>query len=126
MLYKNGQGARGDLGPNDFFTTLAHDMIDNEYDIHGPNVPSNIPSSSEDISPAQAQVDSVLLVETILRRKPKQGRISKHKALRRFFGYNKKTKWVCKTCCSNAEKETFVCHPMSGRDCFIKHVKENH
>ena len=41
----------------------------------------------------------------------------------------RKTKYTCSKCeelQENEEKETFICHPSTNRDCFFQHIQQVH
>lgn len=127
LLYKNGVDSRERCDQNEFFTALAHEMIDNQYDENGPNVAESSLSLSASEAPIEETVVATELVETKKRRKAKDGTITRQKAQRRCVVCAKmKSKWVCKACSTLGRDEVFVCHPMSERDCFKNHSRSKH
>ncbi len=124
LLYKGNRGSRYSMSPNEFYSTLAEQLIDNTY---------MAPSTRS--TAAQTVVNDVTksgigphLTSTSRKRKREDGTVTNalYQGKCRVCHQNRKTKWICSECTRTQSTDYWVCHCATGRDCFAKHLSEVH
>ena len=125
LLYKGGQGSRDCMSPNEFYSTLAEQLIDNKYcttftrsqDVQADEVSSMTMSG---IGPH--------LTPTNRKRKRSDGSMTNCSYQGRCTvckGFAK-SKYVCSHCTRDISNDVWICHSSTGRDCFRKHLRTHH
>lgn len=123
LLYKGGMAGRDRMEPHDFFSVLAEELIDNQYDKHGVNHMENSEIVNE--QNGSSYMEEVSRVNLMPSRKKRKTNKNASAQRRCKVCSSNLTSWVC-TACSTAESENFICHPRSGRACFSTHLKDHH
>jgi len=111
--------------PNQFFTSLAEEMIDNTYDLTATRARSS-QEPQDMITPLRP---SPYLTPTKRKRRRKDGTETSLTMQGDCKVCAKSTTWLCKSC--KVENpygaEPWICHGKNGgRDCFYNHCMENH
>ena len=123
-LYIGSRRSKRHMSPNEFYYELADELIDNNEDM------VTLRQRSEEFEGSLSSPSSIgcgvgthLAVTNRKRRKADgtmtfavyQGRCEICKS-------SKKSKFICSTCRDCHQKEVFICHGQTERDCFKKHV----
>ena len=125
LLYKGGQGSRDCMTPNEFYSILAEQLIDNKY--------CTTFTRSQDV--AADEVSSITLsgigphlTPTNRKRKRSDGSITNCSYQGRCTVCKglAKSKYVCSHCTRDTSKDVWICHSSTGRDCFRQHLRTNH
>ena len=126
-LYAGAKGDGSKMSPNQFYCELADQLIDIKYDR---------------ISLRQREADSAVKDEDIgfgsrigthltpTTRKPKNASGEESCALYQsrcnMWKGARKSMFISSACKFYFDKEVYLCHHQTGRDCFKKHVNERH
>eukprot|EP00171_Calliarthron_tuberculosum_P023537 IDg23537t1 len=126
LLYKGIRGSRDCMNPNDFYHTLAEQLIDNKFNLIGPSQQST--QTDDDDNELMISGLGPHLTPTTRKRKRSNGNLTNHVYQGRCCicrsGY--KSKYVCSHCTREEQKDVFICHSSTGRNCFGRHVQSNH
>ena len=124
-LYIGSRGSKRHMSPNEFYFQLADELIDNSED----RVTLRQRSEEFEESPSSigCGVGTHVAVTNRKRRKADgtvisavyQGRCAICKG-------SKKSKFICSTCRDCHQKEVFIFHGQTERDCFKRHVDFQH
>ena len=123
LLYKGNRGSRGAMSPNDFYSTLAEELVDNTYMI--PRTRSRtIASFTTDIT---ASGIGPHLTPTSRKRKRADGFVT-NQCFQGFCRSCKKlkTKYTYSECTRTHGMDFWVCHSATGRNCFKQHLTGYH
>lgn len=123
LLYKGNRGSRGKMSPNDFYSRLAEQLVDNNY------MTTVRRSMTRDVIVNDVCASGVgpHLTTTSRKRKRADGSTTNYsyqgfcRSCKKF-----KTKHVCSECTRTEHKDFWVCHSGTGRQCFTQHLSENH
>jgi hypothetical protein len=119
----------------DFYTALAEELVDNQYDNVGSRrvfVEANLDSDSPALSRSTGEPRSGLyahLTPTKKRRKNKDGSFSSNRLQGRCLVCSKKTTYVCSVCKDEEtphSREPWVCYTTKGKLCYANHMATCH
>lgn len=124
VLYEGGRGGRPVMKKHQFWCALATELIRNRFDDTGlrcrdgwePMVPKMVPRSGT----------AAHLTPTKKRRRDRDGNFRSGRLQKKCKLCAKKSKWVCSSCLDDADRESFICHSQTERDCFKKHLNKCH
>ena len=124
LLYKGNRGSRGSISPNEFYSLLAEELIDNNYCIPGTRSRTYRPEHSD----VTASGIGPHLTPTIRKRKRQDGTVLNAllQGKCRSCKSGKKTKYVCSECTRLGSVDYWICHSATGRSCFTEHLKTHH
>ena len=140
LLFK--QCTKSQEREKDYYTFLAEELIDNQYNTQGPgqrrsgratvpNTPS--PSAIDRATGAPRAGIYAHLTPTKKKRKTATGELTKHMLQGRCRVCKvKKTLYLCSACldeneqCPGAAVDPWICYTKSGSDCFAKHISEKY
>lgn len=129
LMYSGAQGERRQLNQRHFYEQLATELIDNFYDRPYLRLSGSDRGSDKGDSPNDRRISSgigVHLTPTRAKRKTKEGVVTKY-ALQGACRVCKvkKTTHLCSSCLSDTGT-VWVCHAVTGRDCFVRHLRLIH
>ena len=124
LWYKGSQRFRDVMTPNDYFSKLAEQMIDNDFC-------SLTSRSSTEASTSTAVLSSGIgphLTPTTRKRKRSSGSATNafHQGRCTECKNVTKSKYTCSECTQSEKTDVWICHSSTGRDCFSKHLVRNH
>ena len=124
LLYKGNRGSRGCMSPNEYYSMLAEQLIDNNYMSTATRSMTSRPEhtdvSSSGIGPH--------LTPTGRKRKRSDGTVTSWAYQRKCKSCksSRKTRYVCSECIRTSGSDFCVCHSDTGRNCFIEHLRTHH
>ena len=123
LLYKGDRGSRGTMTPNDFYSTLAEELVDSTYMIPGTRS-TTARSTTTDVTSSGIGPH---LTPTTRKRKRADGSVTNQC----YQGHCRicktiKTKYTCSECTSTFAQDYWICHRATGRQCFTDHLAQHH
>lgn len=126
-LYARAKGDEYNMSPNQFYCELTHQLIHNKYDR------ISLRQRESDSDSQEGDMDFAIGIGTHFDTKYSQAQksistedvcsLSSHM---RYLQRYKTSKVILSTCKFYFDKEVYLCHHQTGRDCFKTHVDERH
>ena len=124
LLYKDNRSSRLTMTPNEFYSALAEQLIDNKYGV------TNMRSLNVeyDVTDVTASGVGPHLTPSRRKRKRHDGSLTNsiYQGRCRVCKDGHKSKFVCSECSRDMAKDVWICHSDTGRDCFSKHLRTSH
>ena len=124
LLYKGNCGGRDRMPPNQFYATLAEQLIDNKYGVTSTR--SQIVDHWE--TDVTASGIGPHLTPSSRKRKREDGTVTgcTYQGRCRVCKNGTKSKYVCSECTRSKFVDYWICHSDTGRGCFAQHLRDSH